>query len=177
MKSKLISISAISAGFVAIFLLIGAYVEVADIFTIIIASIFVTLPLYYKSFKACFLAFLAGGVIAFICSGLNIYSLIFPSYFGFFGIYPIIKFICIEKNLNKIVRFIIGIVWCMVAFIGIYFYYITIEPSVLNGFPEWISEYMVIAVAIIGAVFYLIYDKYLSVCRRISDYYLKKIIK
>ncbi len=177
MKSKLISISAISAGFVAIFLLIGAYVEVADIFTIIIASIFVTLPLYYKSFKSCFLTFLAGGVIAFICSGLNIYSLVFPAYFGYFGIYPIIKFILIENKVNKVISFLIGIIWCAIAFIGIYYYYITIEPGVLEGFPTWINDYMVIAVAIIGAVFYLIYDKYLTVCRRVSDYYLKKIIK
>ena len=63
MKSKLLSISAVSAGFVAVFLLIGAYFEIADLFTSVISSVFVTLPLYYKSYKASFLAFLAGGVM------------------------------------------------------------------------------------------------------------------
>ena len=50
MKSKIISISAISAGFLALILTVGAYIEMVDLFCIVISSVFVILPLYYKSF-------------------------------------------------------------------------------------------------------------------------------
>ena len=52
MKSRLLAISAISAALVAISLTVGAYVDMADIFSLVIASAFVLLPLYYDSFKA-----------------------------------------------------------------------------------------------------------------------------
>ena len=44
------------------------------------------------------LAYLAGGVIAFLCSGFNILSLVFPAYFLFFGVYPIVKTKLVETN-------------------------------------------------------------------------------
>ena len=97
MKSKIISLSAISAGFVAISLIIGAYIEITDLFMVVVASVFVLLPLYLKSYKGSFLAFLAGGVIAVLCSGFNL-ALIFPAYFAFFGIYPIVKNYLEEKR-------------------------------------------------------------------------------
>ena len=177
MKSKLLSVSAISAGFISVCLILGAYVEIADMFTIVISSVFVTLPLYYKSYKACFLSYLAGGVIAFICSGFNIYSLVFPAYFGFFGIYPIIKCILKDKNFNKYAGFVLGIIWCVLAFVGIYFYYVSVIPGVLDGFPIWLLDYVILIVILIGAIFFIVFDKFLIVTRRVSDYYLNKIIK
>ena len=176
MKSKLISISAISAGFIAIILLIGAYFEIADVFTIVISSVFVTLPLYYKSFKASVLAYLAGGVIAFLCSGFNILSLVFPAYFAFFGIYPIIKFL-IENKGKKYVGFIIGLIWCVLAFFGLYYYYTFVMLRVEEGLPKWIIDYIEVFIALISVVIFIIYDKFLSITRRVADYYLKKIIK
>ena len=86
MKSKTIALSAISAGFVAIILTVGAYVEFTDVFMLAVSSIFVLLPLYFNSYKGSILAFIVGGVIAFLVSGFNILSIVFPSYFGFFGI-------------------------------------------------------------------------------------------
>ena len=176
MKSKLISISAISAGFIAMVLLIGAYFEIADVFTIVISSVFVTLPLYYKSFKASVLAYLAGGVIAFLCSGFNILSLVFPAYFTFFGIYPIIKFL-IESKGKKYAGFIIGFIWCVLTFFGLYYYYTFVMLRVEEGLPQWIIDYIEIFIALISVVFFIIYDKFLSVTRRVANYYLVKIIK
>ena len=114
MKSKIISLSAVSAAFTAIALTVGAYFEFADVFALVISSVFVILPIYLKSYKGSLLAYLAGGIIAFLCSGFNILSLVFPAYFLFFGIYPIIKTKLIETNFNKYVGFVFGLIWFII---------------------------------------------------------------
>ena len=101
MNSKIVSISAISAGLIAIALLVGAYFEFADLFAVVIASVFVLMPLYLKSYKGSVLAGLAGGVIAFLCSGLNFLSLVFPTYitfFCFFQPFPVEEFVFLWIN-------------------------------------------------------------------------------
>ena len=90
MKSKIISLSAISACFIAASLVVGTYFEILDFFMLVTASVFVLLPLYLKSYKGSFLAYLVGGVVAILCGGFN-FTLIYPAYFLFFGVYPIIK--------------------------------------------------------------------------------------
>ena len=102
MKSKVIALSAISAGFIAISLTAGAYIDLIDLITVIAASIFVILPLYYNSYAGCFMANAAGGILAFLFSGFNIFSVVFPAYFAFFGIYPIIKAITYGKIKNAV---------------------------------------------------------------------------
>lgn len=177
MKSKIISISAISAGFVAICLLVGAYFEVADLFTVVISSVFVTLPLYFNSYKGSVLTFLVGGVIAFICSGFNIISLVFPAYFAFFGIYPIVRIFLTEKKVNKYAGFIFGLIWFVAVAYGLYFYYLLVMGATFEGLPEWIINYLPYLVAVIAIVFYFIYDKFVLVARKATHFYLNKIIK
>ena len=60
MKSKVVSLSAISASFIAVALIIGTYFELADLFMLVTASIFVLLTLYLKSYKGSFLSFFEG---------------------------------------------------------------------------------------------------------------------
>ena len=97
MKSRVIALSAISAAFVALFLTLGAYVEFIDIITVIIASVFIVLPLYEKSYLGSVLAYFAGGVIAFLFSGANIFTLVFPAYFLYFGLIPIFNHLVKKK--------------------------------------------------------------------------------
>ena len=112
MKSKLITVSAISSALVAISLTIGAYFEVADLFSLVIASAFVIMPLYFNSKKASILTYLVGGVIALILSGFNFaYSLVFPSYFAFFGVFPILFNTLNEKKDITPLKVIIGLIW------------------------------------------------------------------
>ncbi len=176
MKSKVISLSAISAGFIAIALIIGAYFEITDLFMVVVASVFVLLPLYLKSYKGSFLAFLAGGIIAFICSGFN-FALIFPAYFTFFGIYPIIKHKLLEKNVKKSINIIIGIIWFIAVAYGCYFYYTLILNGVFDGLPVWLEKYIVYGIGLIAIVFFFIYDRFLFVVKFVVDKYLRKIIK
>ncbi len=177
MKSKLIAISAISAGFVAIFLTVGAYVQMLDLFVLVVASVFVILPLHYNSYKASILTFLAGGVIAFLFSGFNILSVVFPAYFGFFGIYPIIKNLMAEKKLNAVVAKLIGFVWCVLAVFGIYFYYTLIMGEIFSGLPIWVENNIYIAVAFIAVIFYFVYDYSIYIFKKVIDRYLDRIIK
>ncbi len=177
MKSKLIAISAISAGFIAILLTVGAYVQMLDLFVLVVASVFVILPLYYKSYKASVLSFLAGGVIAFLFSGFNFLSVVFPAYFAYFGIYPLISTLMREKKLKTVIRKIIGLIWCALAIYGIFFYYTLVMKEAFTGLPEWVENNIYWILAVIAVIFYFVYDYSLLMCRRAVDKYLSRIIK
>ena len=176
MKSKLISLSAISSALVAIFLTIGAYVEVADLCMLVIASVFVLLPLYYDSFKASFLTFLVGGVIAVILSGFN-FALIFPAYFLFFGLYPIVKQLIIQKRLDRKLCIVIGLVWILIAFYLCYFYYTLVLEFSVSDLPYGLNDYVLYIVGLLAVVFYFVYDRFIFVAKFTMDKYLKKILK
>ena len=181
MKSRAITVSAISAGLVAISLAIGIYLGFADVFALIISSVFVILPLYLKSYKGAILTYLVGGVLGLIFGWFNfLYSFVFPAYFAFFGIYPIVNCFLKEKNVKKYISIIVGLVWCVAAFYGIYFYYTLVMGLDFNDLPsylEWVSDFIVYTVGIFGVVFYFVYDRFLTVVKGIMDRYLGKIIK
>ncbi len=177
MKSKVITLSAISASFIAVLLTLGAYISVVDIIAVVFSSVFVLLPIYYKSYMGAICAFLAGGVLAFIISGFNLLSIVFVAYFGFFGIFPIIKNIMIDKKFNKILGFIINLVWFVAFAYGIYFYYTLFMNIQLDSLPDWISNSILWFVALVAVVFYIIYDRFIVVSRIFLDRYLKRIIK
>lgn len=177
MKSKLVAISSISAGLTAIALLVGAYFEVADLCALVISSTFVTLPLYYKSYKASLLAALAGGLIAFMCSGFNVMSLIFPSFIAFFGVYPIVSSKMQEKNVKKFVRIMLGIIWFVAVAYGMYFYYTAVMGVVLLDIPGWLADIVLYVIAPLAVIVFFIYDKFIVLSRMFINRYLGKIVK
>ena len=177
MKSKLIAISSISAGLISIFLTIGAYVEVADLVAVVFGSILTILPLYYKSYKASVLAYLVGGVIGFLLSGFNLLSLVFPAYFLFCGAYTIVKCKFIDVKFNKILGFVIGLIWCILFAYGLYFYYINVMHGVFDGIPLNLQNYVIYAVGIVALLFFIVYNRFVVVIRRFIDYYLYRILK
>ena len=178
MNSKLISLSAISSAFVAIILTLGTYIEFIDVFTIVASSIFVTLPLYYKSFKASFLTYLVGGVIAILLSGFNfVHSIVFPAYFAFFGVYPIIQSLFNEKKINKILGVIITLIWFIGVAYGLYFYYTALMNLSLGKMPVWIADNIYWFIALFAIVFYAVFNRFIFVTRRLCDQLLHRIIK
>lgn len=177
MKSKVITLSAVSSALTAICLTIGVYFEFADMFCIIISSIFVLLPLYYNSYKGCILTALVGGVLAFIFSWFNILTIVFPTFLTFFGIFPILKCYFQDKNFNKILTFIIGMIWCVAVFYGGYFYYTLIMGLPLSDLPIWLSDNILIFVGLFGVVFFAIYNRFVVVMRFFLTRTLSRIIK
>ncbi len=176
MKSRVISISAISAGFIAISLTLGAYFSVLDLVSVILASAFVILPLYYNSYWGSVLAYLAGGVLAFLFSGFNIFSVVVPSFILFFGIYPIVKHKMMEKKLNKIVALVINLVWFTATIYGMYFYYTAIMGLTFDRLPEWVSKYILLFVGLIAILVYFVFERYVILVKRIADRYLDRIL-
>ncbi|MBE7087374.1 MAG: hypothetical protein E7369_03645 [Clostridiales bacterium] len=177
MKSKVIALSAISASFCALALTLGAYIEFVDLVSVVLTSVFVILPLYYKSYVGSVLCYLAGGVLGMLLSGFNFMSIVFPAYFGFFGLFPIIRLLLAEKGLNKKIIFVIGLIWCVIAMYGIYFYYILVMGQVFDGLPYWIADNLVYFVGVVGIIFYLIFDRFIILSKLTIDRYLIRIIK
>lgn len=180
MKSRIIAISAISAGFVAISLTIGAYVDMVDLLMLVIASVFVLLPLYYGSYKGCFLSFLAGETLALVFSIPKFNSIVFPAFFAFFGLYPVISQFEITKNVKPIIRHIIGAIWCILFCYGAYYYYTLLLGLSLGNFPQWlqfVANNILYFIGVFALIFYFIYDRYIIVAKRFIDRNLGRIIK
>ena len=181
MKSRLIAISAISSALVALCLILGVFFNVADVFMLLISSAFVILPLYCKSYKACFLTYLAGGVVGLLL-GFSSFTVtfIFPAYFAYFGIFPIISCVLREKRVSKILSVTIGIIWSIAVFYGIYFYclfIIGLDTSDVPYYLRWISDNIIYIMGIFGVIFYFVYDRFVFVVKVLIDRYLHKIIK
>ena len=177
MKSKVLALSAVSASFIAVFLTLGAYIELVDLVAVVVASIFVLLPLYMKSYKGSLLAYLAGGLLAFLISGFNILSLVFPAYFAFFGIFPIVSSFLRDKSVKKWIYYLVGIIWCVASFVGLYFYYTAFMGIALTDIPSAIADYVLPIVCVIGIILFFVYDRFIVVSKILMDRYLGKIIK
>lgn len=181
MKSRVITVSAISAGLVAVCLTVGIYLNFVDVFSLILSSAFVVLPLYLKSYKGSLMAYLVGGLLGLIFGWFNfVYSFVFPAYFAFFGIYPIINCFLKDKKVKRYISHLVGLVWCVATFYGIYFYYtmvMNLDFANLPDYLSWINDYIVYAVGVLGLIFYFIYDRFITIIRTLIDRYLGKIIK
>ena len=189
MKSRVIALSAISAAFVALFLTLGAYVEFIDIITVIIASVFIVLPLYEKSYLGSVLAYFAGGVLAFLFSGANIFTLVFPAYFLYFGLIPIFNHLVKEKNFNKAVWFVIKFIWFAAVCVLLVFFYLKVMKIPIEFTFDFLGneydlsgweniEFIFWSVfALTAALFFLVYNKFVQVAQIYVDKALSKIIK
>ena len=126
MKSKLVAISAISAAFASVFLIIGIYIPVIDVVMSLVASAFITLPLAAKSVKGSLLSFFVSIVISFFAGGTvaSLYNLVFPSYVLFFGIYAVIDYAVTEKGkMPERVWYAVKLIWAVVAAYLLIVYY------------------------------------------------------
>lgn len=189
MKSRVVALSAMAAGFVALFLTLGAYISFIDIISVIVASVFVVLPLYLESVLGSVLAFFAGGVIAFLLGGANVFSLVWPAYFLFFGILPILNFIAERKNFRKTLWFVIKFVWFLALCAFLVFYYTSVmDLPVEYVFSIFGREFdfsgvagiEIIFYAVFGvlcAVFFLVYNKFVQLSQAYVDKVLSRIVK
>ncbi len=176
MKSKVLAISAISASFITLFLTVGSYFSAVDIFCVFLASAFVLAPLYCKSYTGSFLCYLVGGILYLILCGFNFLTLVFPSYFLFFGIFPIIKILLQEKNVNLYLAWAIKLVWAMLAFYAIYLYYIAfIGP--ITDVPEWLQSSFIYFIGVVAIIICVLFDRCVSIMQFLWKKYLSKVIK
>ena len=177
MKTRVLTLSAVSAALVALFLTLGAYVSFIDLISVLIASVFVILPIYYGSYLGCFLTYLAGGVLAFLFSQFNFLSLVFPTYFGFFGIYPFLMCMAYDKRFNRLLFVVLSLIWCIAVTFGTFFYYTLVMENVLDGLPQIITDNIYYVLFVLGVIIYFIFDRFVFSVRIIINRYLGKIIK
>ncbi len=177
MKSREIAISAISASFITILLSLGAYFQVVDLIAVVFASVLTLLPLSKNWRLAGFLTYLAGGLLAFVISGFNYLSLVFPSYFLLFGLFPIIKNIMDEKVVKKPIKYTIGIIWFVAVSIGLYFYYTLLMGLQVNFRFEWLNKFALPIVAVVGLVLFFIYEHFINSSKAFIARYVDKFIK
>ena len=188
MKSKTIALSAISSAFIAIILTLGAYIEIIDLMSVIVSALFSTLPLYYKSKKGAILSVLVGGVLAFILSGANIFTLVFPAYFLFFGIYPVINEVVSESKMDKNLWKVLSLIWCVAVCYFLLFYYAVIMQVPIYDFELFgktfnlsnlknIRLYFLTAWGGVSVLLYFVYNKFISVMFLASKNLLKRILK
>ena len=127
------------------------------------------------------MAYLVGGVLGLIFGWFNfIYSFVFPAHFVFFGVYPIVNCLLKDKKVKRYISHLVGLLWCVATFYGIYFYYTIIMNLDFANLPEylsWINDYIIYAVGVLGLVFYFVYDRFIAIIRALIDRYLGKIIK
>ncbi len=182
MKSKVIALSAVSASFTAICLIVGAYLDFADLVALVLASAFVVLPLYYDSFKGAALAFLAGGAVALLIALPKIaLTIVFSAYAAFFGLYPIIRHFAAKKQVKRAIIYVVGAIWCIAAVYGMYFYYsLVLGVNFFDSLPswaEWLRDGILYILPVAGLAFFFIYDRYVVVTKVFLDRTLKRIIK
>ena len=85
-----------------------------------------------------------------------------------------------DKKVKKIILHTVGLLWCVAAFYGIFFYYTLVMGLDFANLPEqlsWLNDCLIYAVGVLGVIFYFIYDRFLTVIRALIDRYLGKIIK
>ncbi len=177
MNSKNVALSAVSASLIAVFLILGAYVTVLDISSVVIASLFTLIPLYKKSTLGSFLCYLVGGIIAFMCYGFNPVTLVFPAFFSYFGLYPLISDKMSQKNVKRIIRYVIGALWCVAVCYGLYFYYTSFMGLALHNLPKWIAENIYFILAPIAIAVYAVFEIFISYGKKFIFFYLSKIVK
>ena len=177
MSSKDIALSAISAAIVGIALTVGAYVEIIDICMLAIATIAVMLPLYKNLYWGSICAFFAGGLIGFFAGGMNIQRFIYPAYFFFAGLYPVINALFVKWKLNKWLAHVIKLVWCFGAVYLIYWLSAVVWGLHFDYYWNFVKEniwYILIAVSF---VLYVLFDLCINQMQRFLSIYLTRIIK
>ena len=107
----------------------------------------------------------------------NITLVVVPAFLLFFGSFPLVKEIVKEKKVNKILFYILGMIWCVGAVYGIYFYYVEIMGITFNDLPRIIQENIYIFIGVLGVIFYNVYDRYVLTLGNFLDRYLRRILK
>ncbi len=178
-----IALSAVSAAFAIILLTLGAYIEILDISCVMLAGIAIMLPLSKKDVLGGFLAYLAAGLLALPVTGFR-FAVIVP-YAVFFGLYPIVNAI-IEKYLpNKKILNILFIVLKDIWFLlSMYVYYRVLVAFTGYDFaadfafvPEQFRQYIVPALIVFGAVFFVLYDYVMKKMQRVIEILVSRVIK
>ena len=180
MKTKILTLSALSSALAAIVLIFGTvFAELFDLAAVIVAPMLLAMPLYYNSIKGSFLATLSAGILALLLTGIGSIAtnLVYISYFTFFGFFPIVKYRSLTKGWNKYLTHFICCIWFILAVIVIYFYYIKVLGFGINLIIPIDEKLIPVALMAISVPVYFLVDIYIYTCQIMMFKFIKRIVK
>ena len=173
-RSKIIALSAISAGFAVICLTAGVFISVFDYSAIFMASLCSMLPLAKKSWQGGVFTYL--GTLGLSCIFfVGVRPELVLTYGIFFGLHPTVNYIFKEKKVNKILGLIIKTVWFVGSIMLVYFMFsgFLFEESLLNN--EFFKKYAYLIIAVVGAVLFIAYDFLMIRFQKMVDKTIEKL--
>lgn len=178
MKTKNLTLSALSASLATVVLILGTiFAEILDLFAVIVAPIILSMPLYNDSIKGSILATLSAGILALLLSGFNIANFLYVSYFLFFGAFPIVKYYSVTRRKKKLIFNVICCIWFVVAVLLIYYYYTALMGLGLDMIFPISPDIIPLVLTIVAIPLYFIVDIYVYVAQTMLFKLLGRIIK
>ena len=162
-KSKLIALSALSAAFAVIFMVIGAYIPTLDYSAIFMASLCMMIPLTKKSIKSALLTYLATALLSSILVAGR-WEVVLP-FVLFFGLHPIINYFQKEKHINKFLALAVKDVWFVltILLVNVLFKnFIAVETA-------WMVKYLNYIIIFGGGIAFIVYDFLMMHFQRAMD--------
>ena len=171
---KLIALSAVSAALAMIFMTLGAFFAPFDISCMFMASMCVTLPLAKKSVRAAIMTYLAVSVLCALFFIAVKFEIVY-GFAAFFGLHPIVNYICREKKWNKILCGIAKTAWFVLF--AVLFYVIgkefLFDESVLEN--EFFSKYAYIIIVVCSAAVFFVYDFVVMHFQKLVDLMISRL--
>ena len=180
MKTKILTLSALSSALAAIVLILGTvFHQFLDLASVVIAPMFLAIPLYYNSVKGSFLATLSAGILALLLTGIgNIATnVVYISYFLFFGFFPLIKYLSLTKRWNKYLTHTLCCIWFIITAIVIYLFWVEVlglEVTLILPIDKKLMPVVVMALAV---PIYFLVDMYVYTCQIMMFKFIKRIVK
>ena len=158
-KSRVIALSAISAAFALVLLVLGSYIEVLDLSCLFMASLALMLPLAKGYRMGGFLAYLASALLAFILTGMRLQVLI--PFAMFFGLHPLANDIQRKYKINVILATAIKAAWFIATLFVMYYF-----TSMFIVEHEVIKQYINYVLVIGGGLVFIVYDWFMVYFQR-----------
>lgn len=168
-NSKTIALSAMSAALCALLIMLGSFISVLDLSCFMMAGFALMLPLYKKSLWGAVMAYIVGGFLGLLFSGMNFVTII--PFLVWFGLHPILNFIQTRYNINKFLAFFVKLALFNVAiFVILRFTMLFVTRSDFLNENEYLFY-------IIGSAIFVFYDYAMMFIQKKLDQLLTRLIK
>lgn len=168
--SKIVSLSAVSAAFAVLFLVLGTYVDVLDLSCLFMTSVVLMLPLTKGYRMGCFLAYLATALLAMILTGFR-FQIIVP-FVMFFGLHPLVNDLIKKFRINAVLAAVFKSAW-FVATLYVMYYLMRLFADI----PDFIHKYIHYFLIIGGVLIFLCYDAAIRYFQKAADVIIEKRLK
>ncbi len=180
MKTRILTISALSAALATIVLIFGTvFSDLFDLVAVIIAPMVLAMPLYYNSVKGALLATLSAGFLALMLTGFGSIAtnFVYGPYFLFFGFFPILKYCTLTKRWNKYLMHTICAIWFALSVVALFFFYVKLLGFGIDLIIPLDAKLIPVVLFFVSVPLYFVVDAYVYACQIFMFRLLKRIVK